>query len=121
MEIRATEAHEHVDCEVPGWVALYGLSFQDGMRLSIPRLVKEVLDRFKITSNQLMPNAWHLLIFIECLSMRHGVEFELGEVLFSYYLKEHDKKKGHFQLLLRRERSLLVTCLWSNDSGWKDK
>ena len=58
---------------------------------------------------------------LECFSLRHGMEVRLGEVLYSYYLKEHDKEKGRFQLTLRREMSLLVTCLWSNDWGWKNK
>ena len=53
--------------------------------------------------------------------MQHDIEFSLREVLFSYYLKEHDKEKGCFQLILRREKSQLVTCLRSNDHGWKDK
>ena len=46
-----------------------------------------------------MPNAWRVLMSLESLSVRHRVDCELGEVLFSYYLKEHDKDKGRFKLI----------------------
>ena len=41
-------------------------------------------------------------------------------MLFSCYLKEHDKEKGRYQFILRKERNALVTCLELNDRGWKD-
>ena len=58
---------------------------------------------------------------LECLSMRYGVEVGLSKVLYFYNLKEHEKEKGRYQLTLRREMSYLITCLWSNDRGWKNK
>ena len=64
------------------------------LRLSIPKLVKEVFDLFEIASSQLMPNMWRLLMSLECLSIRQNVEYKLGEVLYTYYLKEHDKERG---------------------------
>ena len=56
MEIRALEAHERVNWVVLGWVALYEISFQDEMRLPIPKLVRDVLDHFEIALSQFMPN-----------------------------------------------------------------
>ena len=46
-----------------------------------------------------MPNALRVLMSLESLSIRYGVDCELGEVLVSYYLKEHNKKKGRFKLI----------------------
>ena len=71
------------------------------MRLPILRLVRDVLDHYEIAPSQLMPNAWRILLVLECLSMRHGVECNIGEVLLSYYLKEHDIDKGRYQLIMR--------------------
>ena len=68
-----------------------------------------------------MPNAWRVLMSLESLSVRHGVDYELGEVLFSYYLKEHDKDKGRFKLIARVGRAPIVTCLRTNDHAWKDR
>ena len=57
---------------------------------------------------------------LESLSSRHRVDYELGEVLFSYYLKEHDVDKGHYKLIARVGRAPTVLCLHTNDRGWKD-
>ena len=53
--------------------------------------------------------------------MRHGVECEIGEVLFSFYLKEHDTDKGRYQLITRVSRVPIITCLRTNDRNWKDR
>ena len=57
---------------------------------------------------------------LESLSSQHGVDYELGEVLFSYYL-EHDFDKGRYKLIARVGRAPIVTCLCTNDRGWKDR
>ena len=57
---------------------------------------------------------------LKSLSVRHGVDYELGEVLFSYYLKEHDKDKGRFKLKARVGHAPIVMCLRTNDRAWKD-
>ena len=80
------------------------------MRLPILKLVRDVLDHLEITPSQLMPNVWQSLMLLECLGMQY-----LGEVLYSYYLKEHDKEKGHYQFILCKDRVPLVTCLRSNN------
>ena len=58
---------------------------------------------------------------LESLSVQHMVECEIGEVLFSYYLKEHDTDKRMYQLTARVGRVPIVTCLRTNDQSWKDK
>ena len=55
------------------------------------------------------------------LSIRHEVKCEIGEVMFSYFLKEHDTNKGRYQLIARVGRVLIITCLRTNDRNWKDK
>ena len=57
---------------------------------------------------------------LECLSMRQGVTCEIGEVLYSYYLKEHDTNKGLYQLIVWNDQVLLVTYFRSNNCRWKD-
>ena len=36
---------------------------------------------------------------LESLSIQHGVECEIGEVMYSYYLKEHDMDNRRFKLI----------------------
>ncbi|KAL5573252.1 hypothetical protein UlMin_022849 [Ulmus minor] len=121
VEIRVPSHHERVDWVVPGWTAVYELMFRDGMRFPIPRLIRDVYDHYEIAPSQLMPNAWRVLMSLESLGSRHGVDCELGEVLFSYYLKEHDVDKGRYKLIARVGRAPIVTCLRTNDRGWKDR
>ena len=117
VEIRVPSHHERVDWVVPGWTAVYELMLKDGMRFPIPRLIRDVCDHYEIAPSQLMPNAWRVLMSLESLGSRHGVDCELGEVLFSYYLKEHDVDKGRYKLIARVGRAPIVTCLRTNDRG----
>ena len=121
MEICVPSSHERVDWVVLGWVVVYELMFKDGMRFPIPRLIRDVYDHYEIAPSQLMPNAWRVLMSLESLSSRHGVDCDLGEVLFSYYLKEHDVDKGRYKLIARVGRAPIVTYLRTNDRGWKDR
>ncbi|KAL5574014.1 hypothetical protein UlMin_023611 [Ulmus minor] len=91
------------------------------MRFPIPKLIRDVCDHYEISPSQLMPNAWRVLMSLESISIRHGVECEIGEVLFSYYLKEHDKDKGRYKMIARVGRAPIITCLRTNDRGWKDR
>ena len=75
---------------------------------------------YEIAPSLLMPNAWRILLALESLSVRHGVKCEIGEVLFSHYLKEHDTDKGRYQFITRVNRVPIITCLHTNDHKWKD-
>ena len=96
---------------MPGWVVIYELMLKDGMRFPIPKLIRDVCNHYEIAPSQLMPNAWRILMSLESLSIRHGVECKLEEVLFSYYLKEHDTDKGRYKLIAIVGRVPIVTCL----------
>ena len=74
VEIRVSAAHERVDWVVPGWVAIYELMFKDGMRFPITKLIRDVCDHYEIAPSPLMPNAWRVLMSLESISIRHGVE-----------------------------------------------
>ena len=54
-------------------------------------------------------------------SIRHEVACEIGKVIFSYYLKEHDTDKGRYQLITRVGRMPIITCFRTNDHNWKDR
>ena len=103
------------------WVVVYELMLKDGMRFPIPQLIRDVCDHYETTPSQLMPNAWRALMVLESLSIRHGVECKIWEVLFSYYLKEHDTDKGMYKLIARVGHVPIITCLQTNDRSWKDR
>ena len=47
--------------------------------------------------------------------MRHGIEFGLGEMLYTYFLREHDRGKGRYNFYVRPDRVQLVNHLRTND------
>ena len=49
--------------------------------------------------------------------MRHEIEFGLEEMLYTYFLWEHDREKGRYNFDVRRDQ--LVNHLKTNDRGWK--
>ena len=106
---------------VPSWVAVYDLILKDGIRFPISRSMRDMYNHYEIAPSQLMLNTWSILMALESLSVRHGVECEIGEVLFSYYLKEHNTDKSRYQLIARVGRVAIVTCLGTNDRNWKER
>ena len=84
---------------MPSWVAVYELMLKDEMRFPIPWLIRDLCDNYEIAPTQLMLNVWRVLMSLESLSVRHGVECEIGDILYSYYLKKHDTDKGKFKLI----------------------
>ena len=119
VEIRAPGSHERVDWDIQGWWSFYEFAFEAGFRFPVPRLMREVFSHFQIAPSQLMPNSWRVLMTLECISMRHGIEFGLGEMLYTYYLREHDREKGRYNFYVRPDRVQLVNHLKTNDRNWK--
>ena len=68
MEIRTPLPHEHVDWNVQGWWSFYEFAFEAGFRFPMPKLVREVVSHFKIALSQMIPNAWRILMSLECIS-----------------------------------------------------
>jgi len=64
-----------------------------------------------------MPNSWKMMMSLEFLSMRSGIEFGLGKVFFTYFLQEHDCEKWHYNLNVKAYREHLVLHLKINDRG----
>ncbi len=56
---------------------------------------------------------------LECISMRNEIEWGLGELLYTYFLWEHDREKGRYNLYVRPDQVQLVNHLKTNDRGWK--
>ena len=81
--------------------------------------MREVFSHFEIAPSQLMPNAWRILMSLECISIRHEIKFGLGELLYTHFLQEHDREKGRYNLYVRPDRVQLVNHLRNNDCGWK--
>lgn len=45
--------------------------------------------------------------------MRFSLPYGLHDLVYSYFLREHDKKRGRYQISLRHDQEHIVTCLRS--------
>ena len=54
------------------------------------------------------------------LSKSSDIDFELADLLFSYFLKEHDLEKGRYTLYRRKGREHLIVELSTSDKAWKN-
>lgn len=115
IEIRLSSAHERVDWNVLGYINMYEHTFIDGLRFPIPRLAQEVMDHYLIALTHFISYICRLLLSLECLCMQLIIEFDVKVLLYSYYLKEHDKEQGRYMMMLRHDRQHLVTRLRSFD------
>ena len=85
----------------------------------MPKLVREVVSYFEIAPSQLMHNTWRILMTLKYISIRHGIEFGLRKLLYTYFLHEHDHEKGYYNLYVWLDWVQLVNHLRTNDRGWK--
>ena len=54
------------------------------------------------------------------LSKSSNIEFGLADLLFFYFLKEHDSEKGRYTLYRRRGHEHLIVELSTSDKMWKN-
>lgn len=64
-----------------------------------------------------MPNTWRILLSLECMAFKMGVDYGVEDLLHSYYLKEHAVDKGRYLFYVRQKREPLVLGLPTNDRG----
>ena len=114
VEICAPLRHERIDWNVLGWWSFYEFTLEVGFRFPMPKLLRGVIFHFEIAPSQLMTNSWKILMSLKCLSMRSGIEFDLCEVLYTYFLGEHKCENGRYNLYVSH-REQLVHHLKTND------
>ena len=77
-------------------MSFYEFAFESRFWFPVPKLEREVFGHYEITPSQLMLNSWRILKTLDCLNMKSRVEFELDEVLYTYFFRENDKEKGYY-------------------------
>ena len=63
-------------------------------------------------------NVRRTLLSLLVLAKSSDMEFELADLLFSYFLKEHDSKKGQYTLYRRKGHGHLISQLSTSDKAW---
>ena len=119
-QLRVPHKRERADWKSPGWVCFYEVAFAAGFRFPFPNLIRQFFAYFGISPSQVLPNVWRTLLAVLVLSKSSNVDFGLADLLFSYFLKEHDSEKGRYTLYRRRGREHLIVELSTFDKMWKN-
>ena len=96
------------------------MAFAAGFKFPFPSLISEFFAYFGINPSQVLRNVWRTLLALFVLSKSSNIEFGLADLLFSYFLKEHDSKKGRYTLYRRKGREHLIVELSTSDKMWKN-
>ena len=105
----------------PGEVCFYESTFSCGLRLPVHPFLIELLAHFGITSRQLMPNSWRIVI--NCMQIwlaSNGDMIRVGELTYPYRLKE-SKECGYYELVPWERRTRIVKGLPSSFRYWKSR
>ena len=94
------------------------MTFIAGFRFSFPKSLREFFAYFGISPSQVLSNIWMTLLALLILVKSSDMEFELANLLFSYFLKEHDSDKGQYTLYRRKGHDHLITELSTLDKVW---
>ena len=119
-QLRVANPKEWADWRSPKWVCFYEVAFVADFIFSFPKLFREFFAHFGISLSQLLPNVWRTLLALLVLVKSLDMEFELADLLFSYFLKEHDLDKGWYTLYRRKGHDHLITELSTSDKAWKN-
>ena len=90
FQLRRANPKEQADWRSPGWVCFYEVAFIVGFRFPFSTLIRDFFPYFGISLSQVVPNVWRTLISLLILAKSSYMEFELIDLLLSYFLKEHN-------------------------------
>ena len=121
-QMRLSSPKEWVDWRSPRWVSIlfYEVAFIARFRFLFPKLIRDFFVHFEISPSQVLPNVWRNLLSLLVLAKSLDMELELTDLLYSYFLKEHDSEKRQYTLYRRKGRSHLITELSTFNKLWKN-
>jgi hypothetical protein len=122
VALRVPTAEERACTARPGEVCLYFHSFEAGLRLPFPQIVREVLNYFSIAPSQLVPNAWRLLIGCAALwAASSNKERPLGLNTFLYLFQLKRTPDLGWWYFSPREKEALLSDVPSGVKSWKGR
>lgn len=120
IELRLPTSTERASNVRPGEFSLYEEALRGGLRLPLPEVVGNVLNKLEAAPGQLMPNAWKILMV--CASSWQqttgGVAMTIEEFFSCYKASGQQETRVTLQAVAGRG---LVAGLPSSMKGWKPR
>ncbi|GMN68318.1 hypothetical protein TIFTF001_037375 [Ficus carica] len=120
VQLRLPFPDERADTVSEGWICMYTIYFECGLRLPLPPLLVQCMHHYQLAIPQLMPNGMRVFLGLIVLSEEAGVELSVDDVLAIYYPQENLKNHGRYSMYPRRKKQV-VDEMNNADRYWQDR
>ena len=120
VQLRLPFKGERADSVSEGWICMYTIYFECGLRLPLPPLLVQCMHHYQLAIPQLMPNGMRVFLGLIVLAEEAGVELTVDDVLAIYYPQENSKDHGRYSMYPRRKKQV-VGEMKNADRYWQDR
>ncbi|GMN73528.1 hypothetical protein TIFTF001_053710, partial [Ficus carica] len=120
VQIRLPFKGERADAVSEGWIYMYTIYFECGLRLPLPPLLIRAMNHYNLAIPQLMPNGMRVFLGLIVLSEEASIELTVDDVLAIYYPQENSKDHGRYSMYPRRKKQV-VGEMKNADRYWQDR
>ncbi|GMN62716.1 hypothetical protein TIFTF001_031794 [Ficus carica] len=111
---------ERADTVSEGWICMYTIYFECGLRLLLPPLLIQCMHYYQLAIPQLMPNGIRVFLGLIVPAEEAGVELSVDDVLAIYYPQENFKDHERYSMYPRRKKQV-VGEMKNADRYWQDR
>ncbi|GMN23778.1 hypothetical protein TIFTF001_043726 [Ficus carica] len=120
VQVRLPFKGERADAVSEGWICMYTIYFECGLRLPLPPLLIRAMNHYNLAIPQLMPNGMRVFLGLIVLSEEASIELTVDDVLAIYYPQENSKDHGRYSMYPRRKKQV-VGEMKNADRYWQDR
>ncbi|GMN28337.1 hypothetical protein TIFTF001_041153 [Ficus carica] len=120
VQLRLPFKGERADAVSEGWICMYTIYFECGLRLPLPPLLIRAMNHYNLAIPQLMPNGMRVFLGLIVLSEEASIELTVDDVLTIYYPQENSKDHGRYSMYPRRKKQV-VGEMKNADRYWQDR
>ncbi|GMN62728.1 hypothetical protein TIFTF001_031812 [Ficus carica] len=107
VQLRLPFKDERADTVSEGWICMYTIYFECGLRLPLPPLLVQCMHHYQLAIPQLMPNGMRVFLGLIVLADEAGVELSVDDILAIYYPQENSKDHGRYSMYPKRKKQVV--------------
>ena len=120
VQLRLPLHDERADTVTEGWICMYAIYFECGLRLPLPPLLIQCMHHYQLAIPQLMPNGMRVFLGLIVLAEEAKIELSVDDFLAIYYPQENVKDRGRYSMYPRRKKQV-VGDMKNADRYWQDR
>ncbi|GMN60247.1 hypothetical protein TIFTF001_029334 [Ficus carica] len=120
VQLRLPFKGERADTVSEGWICMYTIYFECGLRLPFPPLLIRAMNHYNLAIPQLMSNGMRVFLGLIVLSEEANIDLTVDDVLAIYYPQENAKDHGRYSMYPRRKKQV-VGEMKNADRYWQDR